>query len=65
MQKNLRACISIQQRLGLHYLLSVAASLTLKCIMRLAKRILFELEELPKHVEREMSFGVFLLIYNS
>ena len=60
--QNLRASITIKHRLALHHLLTVFTSLAFERLMRLAQRILFELEQLPKHVYREMALGVFLFI---
>ena len=45
--KNLRARITIQQRRSLHKLPAILAPLTLERLMRLAKRVLVEQEELP------------------
>ena len=61
-RQNLRASIPIKHCLALHHLFTVFTSLAFERLMRLAQRILFELEQLPKHVYREMTFGIFLLI---
>ena len=41
---------------------SILAALALERLVRLAQRILFELEKLPKHVNREMTLGILFLI---
>ena len=46
-EANLRARITIQQRRSLHKLPAILAPLTLERLMRLAKRVLVEQEELP------------------